>query len=52
MWQRVLDRAAAIRLLETIDLGRWSAIYEVDSMDFGVTEITATRTTKQYLVAE
>lgn len=29
-WQGVLDRAAAIRLLENVDLGAWTGIYEVD----------------------
>jgi hypothetical protein len=52
-WARVLDRAAAVRLLENIELGRWTTIYEVDVVDspsqFGKPD---RRRTIQYIVSE
>lgn len=50
-WQQVLDRAASIRLLERIDLGVWTAIYEVDVIDWRSSDGLGRRTT-QYLVSE
>lgn len=47
-----LDRAAAIRLVETVQLGRWSAIYEVDALEWRDGLAEPVRHTKQYLVSQ
>lgn len=52
-WQRVLDRAAAIRLLEDVPFGRDATIYEVDLVDHTCDMSAAPcHRTVQFLVVE